>query len=121
MKTTDYNTSKKLKELGFEANTNYYYFNKGCLLDYCNNLDEIEYSKPITKAYDLETILEALPKNITYEFIKQDHQQYFRCESDTTRFDIKFIINKKENESLATTAGRLLVKLIQEGLIKLEK
>lgn len=32
----------------------------------------------------------------------------------------QFTVVQQKNESLATTAGRLLVKLIEENLIKLE-
>lgn len=124
MKTTNLETSKKLKELGFKVKSDFFfavdekYKPVPYEVLYKNSFEPHEI-KRLVPAYDLETILEALPKNFTYELIKQDHQQYFRCESDTTRFDVKFIINKEKNESLADAAGRLLVKLLQDNIIKL--
>ena len=113
MKVTNYELSKKLAEIGFDAKSDFYYFNKGTLLDYCNNLDEIEYSKPITKSYDLETILEALPKIIHFDGTNF-HYDYRNSEGV---FFTEFT-TKENAESLADTVARLLLLLHKKNLIK---
>jgi len=133
MKTTDYNTSVKLKELGFKAE-----HSTGHII---NEADEelikkhgISIVSEFYPAYDLETILDALPNYIyssvivsDYNFEKDIHNKFWlriynkdRISYENQNDVIYFQEYFKENESLATTAGRLLVKLIEEGLIKLE-
>lgn len=119
MKVTNLETSQKLKELGFEAETNYYYFNKGSLLDYCSNLDEIEYSKPITKAYDLETILGALPRALEDGRFFSHITITYDLGMKIGYFEHGIELYQEKNESLANTAGHLLVKLLEDNIIKL--
>jgi hypothetical protein len=132
MKVTNLETSKKLKELGFKAETNFYweldYYNGGnsvgCWFKRpANQMPDFEY----IPAYDLETILDTLPKflegNEGGEF--NNHplvldvgygQIYYDVDFGKT---IKLLVDKEENESLADTVARLLIKLLEDNIIKL--
>ena len=76
MKTTSFEISKKLKEAGFEAETD---FNWNTRTTYCGNTPKkvqyfIKYNnglkegEEICKSYDLETPINALPDSITREY-----------------------------------------------------
>lgn len=123
MKTTNYEISKKLQEIGFIAETDFY----------CNE-DEVFYCTiflenpdiDIVPSYDLETIIDALPEEIEidgeyfglvlniwegiiyYEEIERPNLQHFDLHQDLN------------DESLADTAARLLIKLVEEGIINLK-
>jgi hypothetical protein len=120
MKVTDYKTSKRLKEIGFEAETNCYW---------CNVFKEIQPGQTSVgyPAYDLETIMEALPKSIDVwgedgllELSNKKFVGYVNHYSkgglhhcDTFGFSIV------EGETLATTAAKLLIKLIEDKIINI--
>lgn len=109
MKVTNYETSKKLEDIGFEAETYCYYKNDGKLI--VNNTCCMCFGD--YKAYDLETILEAftLPEGFSRVITEGE---YVRVIDIKTLKDIEE--HKDINETLATTAARLLIKLIEEGL-----
>lgn len=122
MKTTNLKTSKKLKELGFEAETIFYF------LEVKPNIYEVQYSafnrynKSVVKSYDLEIILEALPYTIcknTFEYTLSVHQYVVAYTEDSREDGDLYGEVRRENESLANTAGRLLIKLLEDNIIKL--
>ena len=122
MKTTSFEISKELKELGFEAETIFYI-----------NLETEESQiwldlpkyplKEFVKSYDLETILDALPVVINgirlqMNFAKGIRIGYSKLDCDDDEFYIAYKIN---GESLADTAARLLIKLIKDKEFSYEK
>lgn len=121
MKTTSYEISKQLAEAGFKGETEFGYDKSG-QIDYAiwNN------SLIHTKAYDLETILEALPKQ--HDFFSRGIGNYelriwyhenkvFIGYQNFDGFDKLLTFEQEENESLADTAARLWLKLKKENLI----
>lgn len=125
---TNLETSKRLKELGFEAEAlfSWYITDKGnALLFRAKNKEEMRERmmnrlvKRIIPAYTLEQILEMLPDNI----IVNDMLYFFRCNTKSIFYVgvnpeiwIEGFENK-DSESLATTAGKLLIKLKEDKLI----
>ena len=132
MKTTNYLISKQLAEAGFEAETQFYW------VKWLEGEPELVHEKEQTPAliekvgaWDLETILEALPKNIiTYPDEKITEQPieklrlemdeigyYFSDKDDYGRDNCFTYLHREESESLADCAARLWLKLKQEGLV----
>ena len=133
MKTTNYLISKQLAEAGFEAETQFYW------VKWLEGEPELVHEKEQTPAliekvgaWDLETILEALPKNIiTYPDEKITEQPieklrlemdeigyYFSDKDDYGRDNCFTYLHREESESLADTAARLLLLLHENNLIK---
>ena len=117
MKTTSFEISKKLKEAGFEAQTDYNFIernNQKVFLRNIKELTDIELMNEIgvfIKSYDLETILDAL---------KQTRKRIMIVgKSDNWGINFNYEFNKysKENESLADTAGRMWLMLKDKGII----
>lgn len=135
MKTTSYEISKKLAEIGFFAFYDYFYWSASKYRDQDTlNLD-INYDdskhredKIIYPAYDLETILETLPDNPykgTYKterkfFLEKEYigYQFYEGISDQIECDKTFYCHKEKDESLVDTAARLLLKLVEAGIVK---
>lgn len=147
MKTTNFEISKKLKEIGFEAEFNFHYK----ATDHINLYDSgyEDYKERNTPSYDLETLINALPDKITREYkstedgtIKEFEERlvitkneiYYKCYDIGTEDDAneywreygyyaKFseVVKDWEDESLADTAGRLLIKLHEAGIINFKK
>lgn len=138
MKTTSYEISKKLKEAGFEAQSSFFW----CRLD--KDLIRIHisqsYSVPESfdkiKAYDLETILDALPECIKYKKYRSCREYYLFLQVPTKKLgyydgcneymdhycmgeeDGIFEVSKlSSNESLADTAGRMWLELKKKNLL----
>ena len=116
MKVTNLETSKKLKELGFEAETVFYWnqAHENCDDTYYLAYDEEDnpHSFELTneiKAYDLETILEALPDEIILS--KEDKEIEF-CNNQGNGL----IWSLEEGESWANLAGRILIKLLESKM-----
>lgn len=122
MKTTNYEISKELAEAGFQAETQFYW------VKWNTGEPELVHEKEQTPAliekvgaWDLETILEALPKEIK----KLHFWATWSTSSDCYIFGyIDGIVRNteletatEENESLADTAARLWLKLKKEGLV----
>ncbi len=130
MKTTSYEISQKLAEIGFFAGSTigYYKSNTGGSgrfnLGMANSEMELEFL-----AYDLETILEALPKTIDYHgegrlrIALRDNDKIFYlgwCNGDEDWREHHYLPSSKrgESESLADMAARLLILLHEKGLVK---
>ena len=136
MKTTSYEISKKLKEAGFEADADYYWIeskviNKGiiCVKNY--RFDDYESgSEKLCKSFDLETLLDALPSvierkgwgnDIYFKMNKNGFWYENSCSCDSSEYcplETYYHIDRQKNESLADTAGRLLLLLHEKNLIK---
>ena len=100
-KTTNYEISKKLKEIGFEAETS----------TSVSMLETKDYP-----SYDLETLLDALPEKTEIIISQLTNKREFYLDYGSRGDEISVEI--KENESLANTAGRLLIILHEKNLIK---
>lgn len=105
MRTTNYEISKQLVEAKFKEN-------------------QVWNQEGQFWGYDLETILEALPKFIKYnnrEYCLNfwlNRQIYYEVIGKIIKNDFYiFITEKEENESLADTAAKLWLKLKQEKLV----
>jgi len=95
-KTTNYQISKKLAEIGFRAETS----------TSISMLETKDYS-----SYDLETLLDALPEI--------NKQLPLICFSGITYLDpVNIGLSRNKNESLADIAGRMLILLHEKNLIK---
>jgi hypothetical protein len=110
MKTTSYEISKKLKEAGFEAETDYYFYGQqlrnSAFPSHSTDADR----KVHVKSYELETILDALPKI--------NKQEYLLCSGGIVYLNDDYIsIGREKNESLADTAGKMWLLLKEKGLI----
>lgn len=120
-KTTSYEISKKLKEAGFEDSYIYAWYSDSEGLPW---IQEIQHAKPTAvnkygeevkltftaPAYDLETLLYALPKI--------NKQEYLLCSGGIVYLNDDYIsVGKEKNESLADTAGRMWLLLKEKGLI----
>jgi len=127
-KTTNYEISKKLSEIGFNAGTDYLCVEDGGEISCVNKFhfsDYFRFGKALCKSYNLETLLDALP-----EKIKVGESRYRTPQSKLFYFDkiigyakepkieFQFYCRIQENESLADTAGRLIILLESKNLIK---
>ena len=150
MKTTNYEISKKLKEIGFEAEANFYFDTR----TYKAIPDEVFYKRTFNKeepehylpSYDLETLIDALPNSITREYksnkdgtIREFEENlvigknkiWYRCHDIETSDDANEFWREYEyqqdisiyrrDDSLANIAGKMLINLFEEGLIKFNK
>lgn len=116
MKTTNFEISKKLKEAGFEAETN------TLIHDPSNPITGERYA-----SFCLETILEALPvfikinKEYYHLWLWNDGIGYYPSYdkySGEYVYDMdNGIFEFSEDESLADTAGRLWLLLKEKGLV----
>lgn len=103
-KTTNYEISKKLEEIGFSRQAFWVWTSKSCCCPFETHLDGF-------RAYDLETLLDALPEI--------NKQLPLLCFSGITYLDpVNIGLSRNKNESLADTAGRLLILLHEKNLIK---
>ncbi|MEY2888259.1 MAG: hypothetical protein RL027_599 [Pseudomonadota bacterium] len=118
-KTTNYEISKKLAEIGFKADCSYFYFHSDNNDCEANSLEKYGFDKisqcdiedKYYPAYDLETLLDALPEI--------NKQLPLLCFSGITYLDpVNIGLSRNKNESLADTAGRLIILLHEKNLIK---
>lgn len=129
METTNFENSKKLAEIGFKADYDYCYskdneksgkWNKAFEIDCWDEHEDDKYYP----SYDLETLLDALPADF---MDKWGYDQYFYFDAASRAFyyeDIhggprSYEIVQKCSENLATTAARLLIKLVEDKIIKI--
>jgi hypothetical protein len=125
MKTTNYEISKKLKEIGFDGKSEHRFIETKYGVfpvfgDYKSDVPHCFY-----KSYDLATILEALPTRIELKSPRFYNQifsytlflNFFHKELYYENCGERMLRIKKEDESLADTAARLLLKLHAEGLV----
>ena len=120
MKTTNLEISKKLKEIGFEAKTDKCWAKiRNSKLDKFS-IRTLDFSIPANcdewyPAYDLETLINALPKQYkdkfgdTYYLTFTAYSIYYEPEFWTLSNQHQTV--RKEKESLADTAGRLIIRL----------
>tara|TARA_R110000751_G_scaffold93840_2_gene183228 strand:- start:89 stop:502 length:414 start_codon:yes stop_codon:yes gene_type:complete len=129
---TDLTTSKRLKELEIEIKTKFYWesdiynqnYSVGCW--YEKPQDNVGYFEYIP-CFTLEQILEILPKEIEADF-DEETQTYrstyiFKLSTAETGYFMGYVNLISDNiyidfrcieDNLATTAARLLIKLIEE-------
>jgi len=130
---TDLETSKKLKELGVVGDLSIYKHSEFRVEPIPNDdkhrgytEDQREFYRKATrefvyKAYTLEQILEMLPKELNrnslilkcWYSVQPDKIKYF---TDNVG---EYAEYRKEGENLATTAARLLIKLVEDKIIKI--
>lgn len=133
MKKTNFEVSKKLKEIGFNVETEYYWHD-------INGKTELHHvareGLGDYKSYDLETLLEALPKYVarnsdtcgeknslqvcvaSKQIYYEDNLGIYKGYRDLKQL---FFTTTIDNESLADTAGRLLIKLFEAGIVNFNK
>lgn len=141
MKTTSYEISKKLKEAGFEDSYIYAWYSDSEGLPW---IQEIQHAKPtavnkygeevkltfIAPAYDLETLIDALPKKLANKYGKEGALKlsydtklnwvYYADKEDYILFFNDYVlceIKSQENESLADTAGKMWLFLKEKGVL----
>ena len=125
---TDLETSKKLKELGIEMESNFYHYeyfdSDRVTIHYDGNYDK----KYDVKAYTLEQILEMLPQYIGDNVLDDDKKDpchfvmsknilYYINAGCKYRDTMHLTTSKKTKDNLATTAARLLIKLKEDKII----
>lgn len=74
---------------------------------------------------DLETMLMALPMGIDrddkrYDLVIEQRVFFYYSDDDGNELE-EFSIMREENESLADTAARLLILLIEQGIVEIEQ
>ena len=139
---TNFEISKKLKEAGFEAETDFYWYcyDNGQQMRHIADAD----GKGNVKAYDLETILDALPDSITREYKSKENGEVkkfkekliiekneirYSCDDienadDANRYFQEYgymqdigVFKKFDENSLADTAGRMWLELKEKNLL----
>lgn len=127
MKTTNFEISKKLKEAGFEAETDFYWYcyDNGKQMRHIADAD----GKGNVKAYDLETIIDALPAKI--EFKEKEYCFWMQWSSSSDCYIMGYVYGNlratelevwredknKNSESLAGTAGKMWLLLKEKGVV----
>ena len=117
-KTTNFEISKKLAEIGFNKETNFYYrkTDKELFINTPPNLKNPE--EFFLKSYDLEILLDVLPNQFGQSLLQitmLGNQALIGYE--LLRIELSSLVDGK-NESLADTAGRLIIELHEKNLIK---
>lgn len=141
MKVTSFEISKKLAEIGFnpeeDDSTGHCFWCRMPssaveLFDYSGINNFTRGFEELCRAYDLETILDALPMEIENKYNPIENWQfdmtkefigyfyYYSCQSDVDK-DTLFSTIKLHAEPLADTAARLLIKLHWAGLVKFKE
>ena len=148
MKTTNYEISKKLKEAGFEAQSSFFWceLGKDLIKIHISQSHSVPESIDKTKAYDLETLLDALPDSITREYksnkdgtikefkenlVIEKNKILYRCydidtSDEANEYSREYGYEQNISiyhyyDSLANIAGKMLIKLFESGLIKFNK
>ena len=123
MKTTNYEISKKLKEIGFEADFNFHYKATDSINLYDSGYED--YKEKNIPSYDLETLLKAFPNitGIDYENGEIHYQNsYTDYLSKRDGIRTEFYYKMDKNELLVDAVGKLLLKELREfGIIKIIK
>jgi hypothetical protein len=137
-KTTNYEISKKLAEIGFKANAEKCWakIRHSVLSEF--DLVNLDFTVPQhcdewVLSYDLETLLDALPSEIEIEnwggwkyyniYFKMNknglwYENLCNCDSSACPVEKYHYMEIIENESLADTAGRLIILLESKNLIE---
>lgn len=125
MKTTSYEISKKLYDIGFKGDEYFYWDKEGKTI----RLADADSKYP---SYDLETILDALPKSVDSSYYSLqidfdgeyvDGNHAYICYSNipgliANEDGVNLEVSWNGNESLADTAARLLILLESKGIVK---
>jgi hypothetical protein len=126
IKTTSYEISKKLEEAGFSRQPFWIWTSEQCCAPYQTNHDGF-------RSYDLETILDALPKQFQVTWFGElgksqailrltfeKDKIFYNHDSDELRNAMYWRekeVQKTENESLADMAGKMWLMLKERGSI----
>ena len=127
MKTTNYKISIQLKEIGFKAEPSGAYFEREKTGEIMSGEVRTEHHidgkvfKYVCCHYDLETILEALPEVVNGIRLQMHLARGLRIGYSELDCDEYYICYNLKDETLATTAARLLIKLVEEGIINLKE
>ena len=145
-KTTSYEISKKLKEAGFDAESSFFWcrLDKDLIRIHISQSHSVPESIDKIKAYDLETILDALPDFIIRKYkskvnwevkafrerlIIEKKEIRYSCDDienadDANRFYQEYgymqditVFKKFNDNSLADTAGKMWLMLKEKGLV----
>ena len=117
---TDLETSKRLKELGFDDSESEFVYWKG-KPEYYHNLPffEIDRIQDLITCYTLEQILDELP-----QLIKVDNNMYHLvisknsiCYYSHSRYAVLEIFLSYEEGNIATAAAKLWIKLKEDNVI----
>lgn len=119
MKTTSYEISEKLKNIGFNAKAEFYWVKRDDIFGYFHISQECDLPDSLIKysSFDLETILSAFPKASTYYtnvIIEGDYVRVVEFKDKMNDIEYK----REKDESLADTAARLLILLESKNLVK---
>ena len=115
---TDLETSKRLKELGFDDSESEFVYWKG-KPEYYHNLPffEIDRIQDLITCYTLEQILNELPRNIMISQIVYDLSiDNYDIGYHNILFKKTYIQFSKQN-NLATAAAKLWIKLKEDNVI----
>jgi hypothetical protein len=115
-KTTNYEISKKLAEIGFKAKANHGWHKDNLESEPAEFISNYAFSTNYIKAFDLETLLDALPEKTEIIINQLSNKRGFYLDYGSRGDEI--FVKIKENESLADTAGRLIILLHEKNLIK---
>jgi hypothetical protein len=127
MKTTNYEISKKLAEIGFKAKAEKCWAKIRHSVSSEFNLVNLDFAVPQNcdewvLSYDLETLLNTLPHNFMLEkkikFLKMNQSEKGYETGSSPIYDYQLLCHRMKEESLADTAGRLIIKLYNNNLIK---
>lgn len=131
MNVTSYEISKKLKDIGFETETEinwveYQKYDRPKQVITWHDDERVENWETVNNicgAYDFETLFDSLRerikfKNKLYFFSMFRNIIGYSDLNDPMKFKIFEYV---ENQSLADAGGKLLIKLHKKGLIKFDK
>jgi hypothetical protein len=127
-KTTNYEISKKLAEIGFRTETEKCWAKIRHSVSSEFNLVNLDFQVPHhcdewVLSYDLETLLDALPEKIKVGIDRTSQSKFYFDKisfgyAKEPKIEFQFYCRIQENESLADTAGRLIILLHENNLIK---
>lgn len=119
MKVTSYEISKALHKAGFKVETDFIWSTSfsdeqkpPALFYHHHSVSRLSDS---IAAYDLETILEALPTRLIRENSRNPTTQEIVLKKNSIRYgESSYLTKRSENESLADTAARLLLMILEK-------
>jgi hypothetical protein len=134
-KTTNYEISKKLAEIGFKAEAEKCWAKIRHSVSSEFVLVNLDFQVPQhcdewVLSYDLETLLDVLPKKMTNKYGKEftlkisfdvSNWIYYVYKNDYIFLSENYIhcqMESEKNESLADTVGRFIILLHEKNLIK---
>ena len=119
-KTTNYEISKKLAEIGFKAEAEKCWAKIRHSVSSEFNLVNLDFAVPQNcdewvLSYDLEILLNALPHNFMLEkkikFLNMNQSEIGYKTGSSDIYDYQLLCHRMKEESLAETAGRLIIWL----------